>query len=75
MQSSGLSADQLVHLSFKPLHAKLYNFNLYPFEVVSRYRDTQLQVGKKYLPNVRPSICKSERLKTHFIPSDSDLIG
>ena len=44
-----------------PLAAKLFNFNFHPLEVVSRYRDPQLQVGENYsYPfNLRPNICKS----------------
>ena len=39
------------------------NLNLHPIEVVSRYRDSQLQVGETYLGlnlfNLGPNICKS----------------
>ena len=53
------------------------NLNSHPLEVVSRYRDTQLQVGENYsyLFNLRPNICESRCLNTHFIPNNSDLIG
>ena len=37
------------------------------YEVVSRYRDPQLQVGEHYLFYLRPIIW------TNFIPTDSDL--
>ena len=30
------------------LKSESYNLNFYPLEVVSRYRDPQLQVGKNY---------------------------
>ena len=40
-----------------PLPAKLYFLNFYPLEVVSRYRDPQLQVGENYsyLFNLKPT--------------------
>ena len=40
--------------------ATLYNLNFHPLEVVSRYRDPQLQVGENYscLFNLRPTILK-----------------
>ena len=42
-------------------------FNFHPLEVVSRYRDPQLQVGENYsyFLNFRSNICKSLCLKTH----------
>ena len=48
----------------------------YLVEVVSRCRNTQLQVSEKYtyLFNLRPNICIS-CLNTHFYPNNSDLIG
>ena len=41
--------------------AKINNLNFHPLEVVARYRDPQLQVGKNYsyLFNLRPTIGKS----------------
>ena len=33
---------------YNPLPAKLFYLNFYPLEVVSRYRDPQLQVGENY---------------------------
>ena len=44
-----------------PLSARLYYLNFHPLEVVSRYRDPQLQVGENYpcLFNPRPNICES----------------
>ena len=56
------------------LSAKLSFLICHPFEVVSRYRDPQPQVGENYsyLFNVRP-IVKSWYLNTYFIPNDSDL--
>ena len=45
----------------QPQAAKLNQSIFHPFEVVSRYRDPQLQVGEKYsyLFNFRANICKS----------------
>ena len=34
---------------FNPLTAKLFNLNFHPLEVVSRWRDSQLQVSENYL--------------------------
>ena len=50
--------------------------NFHPLEVVSRYRDSQLQVAENhsYLFNLSTNICKSWWLDTHFIPHDSDLV-
>ena len=46
--------------------------NFHPFEVVSRYRDPQLQVrGKNHLVNLRPIICKS--LNTHSVFNNCEL--
>ena len=44
-----------------PYPAKLIYVNSHPLEVVSRYRDSQLQVGANYsyLFNLRTNICKS----------------
>ena len=46
----------------------------HPTEVVSRYRDTQLQVGENYsyLFNFWRNICKSWCLNAQFIPDMSD---
>ena len=33
---------------FNPLTAKLFYFNFHPLEVVSRWRDPQLQVSENY---------------------------
>ena len=51
--------------------------NFHPLEVVSRYREPQLKVGKNYshLLNLRRGIYKSWRLNTHFVPNNSDLVG
>ena len=44
-----------------PYHAKLINLNFHPLEVVSRYRDPQLQVAENYsyMFNLSTHICKS----------------
>ena len=46
---------------FNPRSGKLNYLNFHPFEVVSRYRDQQLQVGEDYpyLFILDPNICKS----------------
>ena len=51
--------------------AKLSHLNFHPLEVVSRQRDPQLEVVKKYSFsfNLRANICKSCCLNTHFIPN------
>ena len=51
------------------------NSNFHPLEVVSRYRDPQLQVGENYshLLNLGPNICKSWCLNTHFVPVNCGL--
>ena len=37
------------HLTtFNPLTAKLFNLNFHPLEIVSRWRDPQLQVSENY---------------------------
>ena len=44
-----------------PYPAKLIYLNFHPLEIVSRYRDPQLQVAENYsyLFNCSPNICKS----------------
>ena len=51
--------------------------NFHPLEVVSRCRDTQLQVGENYshLINLRANNCKSWCLNTQFVPENCDLNG
>ena len=60
-------------LAIKALSYTILFFH--PLEVVSRYRDPQLQVGenKPYLFNLRPNICKFCRLNTHFVHNNCDL--
>ena len=59
------------------LSAKFRNLNFHPLEVVSRYRDPQFQVAENdsYLFNLKPNICKSWCLDTHFAPNNNDLSG
>ena len=56
--------------------AKLLNLHFYPLEVVSRYRDPQLQLTENYsyLFNFSTNICKSWWWDTHFIPNYNDLV-
>ena len=60
-----------------PWTAKLNNLNFHPLEVVSRYRDPQLQVGENYSYsfNLRPNIYKSWCLDTYFVPNNCDSNG
>ena len=37
-----------IPLRLNPLTAKLFNLNFHPLEVVSRWRDPQLQVSENY---------------------------
>ena len=55
--------------AINPLTAMIFNLNCHPHEVVSRYRDPQLQVGENYsyLFNLRPNMYNFLSLKTHFI--------
>ena len=59
-----------------PYPAKLIYLNFHPLEVVSRYRDPQLQVAEKYtyLFNLSTNISKSWCWDAHFIPNYSDLV-
>ena len=52
-----------------PLTAKLFNLNFHPLEVVSRWRDPQLQVSENYsdLTKWRSSVFKYCWLMSHFI--------
>ena len=60
---------------FYPLLAKLSFLHFHPLEVVSRYIDTQLQVGENYshLLKLGTYICESRWLNTYFTPSNSEL--
>ena len=55
--------------SVNPLTAKLFNLNFHPLEVVSRWRDPQLQVSENYsyLTKWRSTLIKSCWLMSHFI--------
>ena len=48
-------------------------FHFHPLVVVSRYRDPQQQVGENYsyLFILRPNICESLCLSTHFFLNDN----
>ena len=52
-----------------PLTAKLFNLNFHPLEVVSRWRDPQLQVSEKYsdLTKWRSTVFKYCWLMSHCI--------
>ena len=54
---------------FKGLTAKLFNWNFHSFEVVSRWRDPQLQASENYadLTKWRSTIFKSYWLMSRFI--------
>ena len=56
----------LLLLTLTALHYK--NLNLYPLEVVSRYRNTQLQVGEnyKYLYSLHQNISQSSTFNVHL---------
>ena len=52
-----------------PLTAELFNWNFHPLEVVSRWRDPQLQVSKNYSDSIkwRSTVFKYCWLISHFI--------
>ena len=52
-----------------PLHAKLFNLNFHPLEVLSRWRDPQLQVSENYLDLTkwRSTVFKYCWLMSHLI--------
>ena len=64
---------RLERVNLYPANFTYLNFQ--PLEVVSRYRDPQPQVVENYpyLFNLRPKICKSLCLSSHFIHNNSDL--
>ena len=55
--------------SINPLTAKWFNLNFHPLEVVSRWRDPQLQVSENYsdLTKWRSTVFKYSWLMSHFI--------
>ena len=57
------------YLAINPQSDKLNNLIFHPLEVVSRYRDPQLQVGENYshLFHLRPNICKFRLLNKHSV--------
>ena len=57
------------HWYINPLTAKLFNLNFHPLEVVSRWRDPQLQVSENYsdLTKWRSTVFKYCSLMSHFI--------
>ena len=59
----------LEHRFVNPSTAKLFNLNFHPLEVVSRWRDPQLQVSENYsdLTKWRSTLFKSCWLMSHFI--------
>ena len=44
----GIESGIVQSLNLTPYPAKLISLNFHPLEVVSRYRDPQLQVGENY---------------------------
>ena len=59
----------LAYIGINNLTAKLCNLNFHPLEVVSRWRDPQLQVSENYsdLTKWRSTLFKSCWLMSHFI--------
>ena len=72
----GINARNYVS-GFNPCPARFFYLNFQPLEVVSHYRDPQLQVVKNYsyLFNLWPYIYKSWCLNSHFTPNNTDRIG
>ena len=44
--------------------------HFYPLEVVSRYRDPQVDENYSYLLNLKSNICICWCLNTHFVPNN-----
>ena len=65
-----------MHWKVNPYPAKSIYLNFQPLEVVSCYRDPQLQVAENYsyLFNLGTNICKSWCSDTRFIHNNSDLV-
>ena len=59
----------LSYFLFNPLTTKLFSFNFHPLDVVSRWRDPQLQVSENYsdLTKGRSTVFKYCWLMSHFI--------
>ena len=47
-----MTEKEIKYIAVNSLGATLYKFNCYPLEVVSRYRDPQLQVGEQLITPV-----------------------
>ena len=64
-------------LYLNPCTAKLNNLSFHPVEVVSRYRDPQLQVVENYsyLFNFISKHCKFWCLNIRSFPNNSDSTG
>ena len=60
---------QMISFEGKPLTAKLFNLNFHPLEIVSRWRDPQLQVSENYsdLTKWRSTVFKYCWLMSYFI--------
>ena len=65
----GLRGLYEIFQRFNPSTAKLFNLNFHPLEIVSRWRDPQLQVSGNYsdLIKWRSTLLKSCWLMSHFI--------
>ena len=63
------NTTEYLHFSFNPLTAKLFNLNFHPLEVVSHWRDPQIQVSENYsdLTKWRSTLFKYCWLMSHFI--------
>ena len=59
----------LADIPVNPLTAKLFNLNFHPFEIVSRWRDPQLQVSENYsdLKKWRSTVFKYSWLMSYFV--------
>ena len=55
-----------MYIQINPFPAKLSYLNFHPLEVVSRYRDPQLQVGENFPYFFRPNIGKFRMFKDSF---------
>ena len=66
--STSIAWNILGFVNFNPLTAKLFNMNFHPLEVVSRWRDPQLQVSEIYsdLRKWKSTVFKNCWLMSHF---------
>ena len=69
--------DIYMNISTSPDPAQIINLNFQPLELVSRYRDAQLQVTENYwyLFNLTSNSCKYWCLSSHFISNKCDVIS